>query len=146
MSEKIVSIIYGRHCFSFAPEINMTTSRLTRFSGALLMLGALNSPLNAQTAVDASAPGPGNSPPAPDSGQSAIIAAVKDCTGVLLGDNRVVYEDAFNGAVCADVLYTIDRDSFSQDVVITGRLDPADWGFSTNAVLQIFTEFYQPPE
>ena len=82
----------------------------------------------------------------PVSGQSAIIAAIKDCAGVQVGDNRVVYEDAFNGAVCADVVYTIDRDSFSQDVVITGRLDPAAWGFSTNAILQIFTEFYQAPE
>src|SRR5881394_3297995 len=29
----------------------------------------------------------------PESGQSAIIAAIKDCAGVQVGDNRVVYED-----------------------------------------------------
>jgi len=221
-------------------EINMTSSLLTRFSAALLMLGALNSPLNAQSTVaDASAKERDNSPYAlvgvgpderiwsagdsqsarriveigtglnywdgqnwvpsepifeatpngfvadriqhkvrildnlnqpeavtvitpdgitlhstpvaiglysPESGQSVIIASIKDSTGVLVDDRRVVYEDAFSGAVCADVVYTIDRDSFSQDVVITGRLDPADWGFSANSLLQIFTEFYEPPE
>src|SRR5437773_12431630 len=42
----------------------MTTSLLTRYSGALLVLGALNSPLNAQTAVaDASAKDPDISAP-----------------------------------------------------------------------------------
>src|SRR6266487_196165 len=42
----------------------MTTSSLTHFSGALLVLGALNSPLAAQTAAsDASAQDQGNSPP-----------------------------------------------------------------------------------
>src|SRR5437016_7450695 len=206
----------------------MTTSPLTRLSGAVLLLGVLNSPLNAQTTLsDASAQDRGNSPPAlvglgpderiwstgdpqskrqiveiatgmnywdgqnwvssepvfqatangfvaeriqhkvhildnlnkigavtvvtpdgitlhstpvaiglysPDSGQSAIIAAVKDCVGVLVGDNRVAYDDAFNGGLCSDVVYTVDRDSFSQDVVITGRLEPADWGFSTNSL------------
>lgn len=80
------------------------------------------------------------------SGQSAIIAATTNCSGVLVGDNRVVYENAFNG-ICADVVYTIECGSFAQDVVFTGRLDPADYGFPTNTTrIQIFTEFYNPPE
>src|SRR6266516_5870020 len=63
MSDKNVYNIYGRQCFSFRPEINMTTSLSIRFSGAMLMLGALNSPLNAQPAVaGASAQDGGNSP------------------------------------------------------------------------------------
>jgi len=36
-----------------------------------------------------------------------------------VNSNQVVYENAFNG-VCADVIYTIDRGSFEQDVLITG--------------------------
>src|SRR6266516_1157659 len=190
----------------------MTTSLITRFSGAMLLLGALNSPLNAQTAVaDASAQDRANSSPAlvgvgpderiwstgdpqstrrivevgtgmnywdgetwaqsdptfevtedafvadrlqfrlrlsenlnqiaavtvvtpdgltlhstpvgiglydPVSGKSAIIAAATNTFGVLVGDSRVVYENAFTG-ICADVIYTIDRSSFAQDVVLT---------------------------
>src|SRR5204862_1767585 len=80
----------------------------------------------------------------PASGKSAIIAAVTNTFGVLVSDNRVVYENAFAG-ICADVVYTIDRGSFAQDVVITGRLDPADWGFPRTSRIQIFTEFYGPP-
>jgi concanavalin A-like lectin/glucanase superfamily protein len=79
------------------------------------------------------------------SGASAIIGVVQDCTGVLVDSGRVVYEDAFRG-VCADVVYTIDRGTFEQDVVITGRLDPADYGFPTNTTrIRIFSEFYDAP-
>src|SRR5262245_23450572 len=77
------------------------------------------------------------------SGRSAVIAEITDCAGVLLSNNQVVYENAFIG-VCADVIYSIDRGSFEQDVLITGRLDPADYGFPTDTTrLQILTEFYE---
>src|SRR5438093_2671218 len=80
------------------------------------------------------------------SGRSAVIGAITDCAGVLVSSNEVVYENAFSG-VCADVIYRIDRGSFEQDVLITGRLDPSDYGFPTNTTrLQIFTEFYQTPQ
>jgi hypothetical protein len=79
-------------------------------------------------------------------GVSVIVAAMTNTVGVLVGDNQVVYENAFSG-VCADVVYTIDRGSFEQDVVITGRLDPADYGFPPNTTrIQIFTEFYDAPQ
>ena len=80
------------------------------------------------------------------SGRSAVIGGISDCDGVLVSSNQVVYENAFNG-VCADVIFRIDRGSFEQDVLITGRLDPSDYGFSTDTTrLQIFTEFYETPE
>jgi hypothetical protein len=80
------------------------------------------------------------------SGRSAVIGAITDCAGVLVSSNQVVYENAFSG-VCADVIYRIERGSFEQDVLITGRLDPSDYGFPTNTTrLQIFTEFYQAPQ
>jgi len=79
------------------------------------------------------------------SGQSLIIGAITNCSGVLVGDQVVVYENAFAG-VCADVIYKVDRGAFSQDVVITGRLDPAAYGFPTKTTrIQIFTEFYDSP-
>jgi len=84
------------------------------------------------------------------SGQSAIIAAITNSLGILIGDNRVVYENAFAGldgeGMCADVVYTIDRASFEQDVVITGRLDPEAYGFPKETTrIQIYTEFYEAP-
>src|SRR2546426_5800762 len=83
------------------------------------------------------------------SGRSAIIASITNCSGVLIGDRRVVYENAFAG-VCADVVYTIDCGSFQQDVVVTGRLTPGDYGFPNDTTrIQIFTEFYgdvPPPD
>src|SRR5439155_24080760 len=63
------------------------------------------------------------------SGTSAIIAAITNCSGVLVGDRRVVYENAFAGGVCADVVYRTDLGSFQQDVCISGKLNRADYGF-----------------
>ena len=79
-------------------------------------------------------------------GRSAVIGAIQDCAGVLVSSNQVVYENAFSG-LCADVIYTIGSGSFEQDVLITGRLDPSEYGFPTDTTrLQIFTEFYQAPQ
>lgn len=78
------------------------------------------------------------------SGQSLILAAIGDCSGILVSSNEVVYENAFNeNGVRADVVYRIQRGSFEQDVVIRSRLDVADYGFPANSTrIQIFTEFY----
>jgi hypothetical protein len=80
------------------------------------------------------------------SGRSGIIAAITNCTGILAADGKqVVWENAFD-SICADVVVSLDRGSFEQDVVITGRLDPADYGFPTNTTrIQVITEFYGAP-
>ena len=76
-------------------------------------------------------------------GLSAIIAVVTNCSGVLVDEHRVVYENAFAGTVCGDVIYTIDRGSFAQDILFTGKLTPSDWGFpNATTRIQIFTELY----
>jgi hypothetical protein len=78
------------------------------------------------------------------SGNSLVIGVVTNCTGELVAGNQVVYANAFSG-VNADVYYTIKRGTFDQDVVLTGRLNPEDYGFPTNTTrIQILTEFYQP--
>jgi hypothetical protein len=57
-----------------------------------------------------------------------------------------VYENAFSG-LCADVIYTIGRGSFEQDVLITGRWTRRNTvSPPTQRRLQIFTEFYQAPQ
>src|SRR6266511_644091 len=82
------------------------------------------------------------------SGKSAIIAAIADCSGALLSSNQVVYDNAFKeNGVWADVIYTVNKGSFEQDVVFRGHLNPADFGFPTNTTrLQIFTELYGAPQ
>ncbi len=82
----------------------------------------------------------------PDDGRFAVISTVTNSVGVLVASNRVVYPEAFSGGVCADVVYTLQKGSFEQDVVITGRLDPRDYGFPTNAQIQVITEFYDAPQ
>lgn len=82
----------------------------------------------------------------PNDGRFAVVSTITNSVGVLVGSNRVVYPDAFSGGVCADVVYTIQKGSFEQDVIITGRLNPLDYGFPTNAQIQVVTEFYDPPE
>ena len=81
----------------------------------------------------------------PISGNSQVIAVITNSTGTLIGSNQVLYADAFSGGACADVVYTLEPGSFSQDIVFKGHLDPADFGFSTNCRIQIITEFYKAP-
>src|SRR5262249_25483266 len=43
-------------------------------------------------------------------------------------------------------VYTINKGAFEQDVVITGPINPADYGFPTNTTrVQIYTEFFNAP-
>lgn len=81
----------------------------------------------------------------PNDGRFAIVSTLTNSTGVLVESNRVVFPEAFRGGVCADVVYTVQRGSLEQDVVITGHLDPQDYNFSTNCQIQIITEFYDAP-
>jgi len=82
------------------------------------------------------------------SGQSAIIAAIKDCSGALVSSNQVVYENAFNeNGVQGDLVFRIEKGSFEQDVVFRSRLNVADYGFPANTTrIQILTEFYGAPQ
>ena len=80
------------------------------------------------------------------SGDFQVIATVTNCAPTQVSSNEVMYIDAFSGSVCASVVYTITAGAFHQDVMITGHLDPADYGFPTNTTqIQILTEFYNAP-
>jgi hypothetical protein len=82
------------------------------------------------------------------SGRSAIIGTIQDCEGVQVSDTEVVYENAFQGdGILADVVYSISKGMFEQDVVIRGRLDPRAWGFpAESSRIQVTTEFYEAPK
>jgi hypothetical protein len=79
------------------------------------------------------------------SGDSLIIGTITNSIGVLVGTNCVIYPEAFTG-VCADVIYSLERQSFCQDVVITGRFDPSDWGFPAESTqIQIISRILRMP-
>ena len=80
-------------------------------------------------------------------GNSAVIAQIQDSQGELLGNNQVLYPNAFAG-VNADVRYTYKKGSFEQDVILREQL-PTPESFGLNAattVLEVMTEFLNPPQ
>lgn len=78
-------------------------------------------------------------------GGFAVIGNITDCSGTLVSSNTIIFPNAFQG-VCADVVFTLERGSFQQDVVITGRVDPADYGFPPATTrIQVISEFYATP-
>jgi hypothetical protein len=81
----------------------------------------------------------------PVSGNAQVIAVITNSTGVQIATNQILYPDCFSGGACADMVYSIDKGSFSQDVVFKGRLDATEFGFPTNSQIQIISEFYEFP-
>ena len=75
-----------------------------------------------------------------------LVAEVKDSYGALVGNNQVLYEDAFDG-VRADVHYTYKRGGFEQDVILREQPPtPESLGLSSASThLEVFTEFLNPP-
>ena len=79
--------------------------------------------------------------------QSVLFAETKDCAGVILPPNSVLYEDAFSD-VRASVRYTYQHGLFSQFVIFHENLPaPAAFGMSEETtILQVFTEFVDSVE
>ena len=80
------------------------------------------------------------------SGRNVLIAEVRDCSGVIVEPNQVVYADAFEG-LRADVRYTYSRAGFEQDLLLWERpLGPEAYGLDPASTrLQVWTEFVQAP-
>lgn len=79
-------------------------------------------------------------------GDSVLIAELKDSAGGLISNNQVLYSDAFDG-VKADVQYTYKRGGFEQDVILHEQ-PPTPESFGLNPAtteLEVFTEFIDPP-
>src|SRR5206468_3722566 len=77
-------------------------------------------------------------------GQSEMVADVKDCIGELHPPNVIIYPDAFTG-VRAAVRYEAKRDRFEQDIIIFERVPlPASWDPAA-CRLEIWTEMASAP-
>ena len=116
----------------------------TRLSAELNVVGAVTTTLQDGTTLR-------STPVAialydPNDGRFAVISTLTNSTGILVASNQVLYPDAFSGGVCASVIYTLEKGSFEQDVVISGRLNPLDYSFPANAQIQVVTEFYDAPQ
>jgi hypothetical protein len=78
--------------------------------------------------------------------QAVLIAGMQDSDGEVVGDNQVLYPNAFDG-VKADVRYTYRRDGLEQDVILREQL-PAPEAYGMNSAtteLEVVTEFINPP-
>jgi VCBS repeat-containing protein len=78
--------------------------------------------------------------------QSVLIAEVKDSVGVVVGDNQVVYADAFSDFK-ADIRYTYTRGGVEQDIIFRERPpSPETFGLDPRTTwLEVWTEFVDPP-
>ena len=80
-------------------------------------------------------------------GQSVLIAQIQNSQGELISSNQVLYPDAFDGVVKADVRYTYRKGSFEQDVILRTQ-PPAPESFGLNpqtTEIEVLTEFINPP-
>lgn len=80
-----------------------------------------------------------------EGGKAVLIAATKDSIGVVLGEDQVLYTNAFEGLE-ADIHYFVGRAGIEQSVVWRGQLpSPESVGLGSNSWLQVITEFFDPP-
>lgn len=80
------------------------------------------------------------------SGRSVLLAEAISSAGKIVGDNQVIYSDAFSG-VKADVRYTYTKAGLEQDVILRERpAAPESYGLDSKTTkLQVLTEFLSPP-
>jgi hypothetical protein len=75
-------------------------------------------------------------------GLSTCIAPIRDCNGLLLPPNEVIYPSAF-GPV-ADARFTYTKAGLEQDIIIREQLcPPADYGFNPARLKQSLRLFLQ---
>ena len=79
--------------------------------------------------------------------QSVMIAELKNSIGTIVGNNVVLYADAFDG-VKADVRLTNTRDGLEQDVILREKLPlPEAYNFNPKTTwLEVWTEFIDAPQ
>ena len=79
-------------------------------------------------------------------GEDAIIATVQSTVGEIVGENQIVYVDAFQG-IEADVVYTYEEVGLEQDVILKSQIPgPETFGMDPEKVrLEVLTEFYDAP-
>ncbi len=83
-----------------------------------------------------------------DGTNTVAFAQLKDSEGQVLGDNQVIYTNAFTGGFAADLIYTYSKSGFEQDIVLREQPPtPESLGLNPDtARLQVTTEFFSPPQ
>ena len=79
----------------------------------------------------------------PATGNRLVVGTITNSIGAPVEGsvNQIIYEDCFSG-VCASYVVEVQRGGYSADVLFTGKFDVRDWGFTTNARIQIISEIY----
>ena len=82
----------------------------------------------------------------PATGTRLVVGTITNSLGAPVegSANQIIYEDCFAG-VCASYVVEVQRGTYSADVLFTGKFDVRDWGFTTNARVQVISEIYGPP-
>jgi archaellum component FlaF (FlaF/FlaG flagellin family) len=82
-----------------------------------------------------------------DGTNSALIAELTNSVGVVVGNNQVVYPNAFTDFK-VDLRYTYTKGGFEQDVVLRQQPPtPESLGLNPDTTrLQVLTEFFSPPQ
>jgi hypothetical protein len=80
-------------------------------------------------------------------GESVMIAEIKDSVGKIIEPNLVIYEDCFTD-IWADVVYEYRRNGLMQSVILREQPPPPEiYGFDPETTrLEILTEFLQAPQ
>jgi RHS repeat-associated protein len=82
-----------------------------------------------------------------DGTNGVLIAELTNSTGEVVGDNQVIYANAFTGFK-ADIRYTYTIAGFEQDIILRERPPtPASFGLNPDTTrLEVLTEFFNPPQ
>jgi hypothetical protein len=84
-----------------------------------------------------------------DNQNSVFVAEIKDSPGVLIGDNKIVYEDAFD-SIQADIQITSSLAGIESDVILKEKIDRATiqaYGIDpASARLQVWHQVLQAPD
>jgi len=82
-----------------------------------------------------------------DGTNTVVIAELTNSIGVVVGNDQVVYPNSFSG-LKVDVQYYYSKSGFEQNIVLKEQPPtPESLGISPDtARLQIFTEFFSPPQ
>ncbi|MFO1498913.1 MAG: hypothetical protein U1G07_11070 [Verrucomicrobiota bacterium] len=85
----------------------------------------------------------------PKTGQSILLAEPRPVDGHLIGQNEVLFENAFDGGFRADLRYTVTLAGLEQDVVLMEQPPlPEDAGIADDEEmrLEVITEFLAAPK
>jgi uncharacterized protein YegL len=82
-----------------------------------------------------------------DGKNSVLIAELTNSTGEVVGNNQVIYTNAFTD-FGADIRYTYTKAGFEQDIILREQPPtPASFGLNPDTTrLQVLTEFFDPPQ